>query len=46
MSRRQAVMGGIVLGCLVAVPRAAAAEPSVEDPTFVDPRKRQLPPTH
>jgi hypothetical protein len=45
MSRRRAV-GWVVLGCLVAVPRAAAAEPSVEDPTFVDPRKRQLPPTH
>ncbi len=44
---RVAAVGWVVLGCLVAIPRAAEAAPGdVEDPTFVDPRKRQLPPTH
>jgi hypothetical protein len=49
MSRR-AALAVVVLGSLVVPPRVAHARAQdgedVEDPTFVDPRKRQLPPPH
>jgi hypothetical protein len=35
----------VALGGAMLVPSAAIAKP-IEDPTFVDPRRRQLPPTH